>query len=412
MFTTTLRKLLLSSAFLALAGCIGDDDDDDDDGAFEDASSYVAVGNSLTSGFQSGGLREDWQRESYPALIARQMGIEDFQLPIIDSPGLGSASIGDLPATPLDLDPASRTIRPKLLGVPAASLLSNRLLPRPYDNLGVPGATTLDFLQAHDSTTSQSPGNGFFDIVLRGGMFHNNTMLRQAISLRPKVMTVWIGNNDILGGVTSGTIVVGTTVTPVAVYSALMDKALDTLLRETDAHLFLANIPSITSIPYVTALPRSPFDPATFQPIDTSARFLTQESDVRYVLLPALAALLQGTGLPQPMGSGDSLPANLTLTEQEVADAEDLVESYNAYLKGKADANPDRITLVDVHALLDQVTAGLIPGLSGKFPLVDQESSGFSYDGIHPNSKGYKEVANLFLEAMNSALDEDFPLVD
>jgi len=40
----------------------------------EGASSYVAVGNSLTSGFQSGGLREDWQRESYPALIAKQMG--------------------------------------------------------------------------------------------------------------------------------------------------------------------------------------------------------------------------------------------------------------------------------------------------------------------------------------------------
>jgi lysophospholipase L1-like esterase len=237
-------------------------------------------------------------------------------------------------------------------------------------------------------------------------------MLRQAISLQPKVMSVWIGNNDILGGVTSGTIEVGVTVTPVSVYSALMDKALDTLLRETDAHLFLANIPSITSIPFVTALPRSPFDPASFQAIDTSARLLTEEPDVRYVLLPALAALLQGTGLPEPLGSGDSLPGDLTLTDQEVEEAEALVDGYNAYLEGKATANPDRITIVDVHALLDRVTSGLIPGLSGKFPLVDSAESVFSFDGIHPNAKGYREVANLFLETMNTALGEDFPLVE
>ena len=85
-------------------------------------------------------------------------------------------------------------------------------------------------------------------------------MLRQAVRLQPKVMTLWLGSNDILGGVTAGTVVEGATVTPVAAYTALMDLALDTLLRETKAHIFIANIPSIVTIPYVTTVPKVVID--------------------------------------------------------------------------------------------------------------------------------------------------------
>ena len=202
--------------------------------------------------------------------------------------------------------------------------------------------------------------------------------------------------------------------TPVEVYSALMDKALDTLLRETEAHLFLANIPPVTSIPFVTTIPRSFFDPKTFQPADTSTRLLTEESDVQYVLLPALAELLKGVGLPTVLnGTDDSLPGKFTLTTTEVAEAKTLVDAYNAYLKSKADANPNRITLVDVHKLLEDVTGGLVPGSNGLFPLVDSTGNTvFSYDGIHPNSKGYKQVANLFLEAINASLGKNYSLVE
>lgn len=409
MLASTRRKLFLSVILLTLTGCFDDDDDDDLGGN----SGYVAVGNSLTSGFQSGGLREDWQKASYPAVIAQQMGIDDFQLPLIDSPGIGAAKILGRPATPLDLDTASGTVIPKLLDVPVSELLLNRSLPRPYDNLGVPGATTLDFLQAYDSNSAQSQGNGFFNIVLRGGLFQNATMLRQAIKLKPRIMTVWIGNNDILGGVTSGTIVVGTTVTPASAYAALMDKALDTLLRETEAHLFVANIPAVTAIPFVTTVPSFLFDPKTFLPVDTAAFLITEETDVKYVLLPALAELLKGVGIPEAAGgTGEPLAGKFTLTTTEVADADGLVAAYNAYLQGKADADPDRITIVDVHKLLNDVTAGLVPGLNGKFPLLDSANTVFSYDGIHPNSKGYKQVANLFLETMNAELGKNFPLAE
>ena len=116
MFTTTKRKLLLSVALLVLAGCFGDDDDDDDGNG--GTSSYVAVGNSLTSGFQNSGLRKDWQEASYPALIAEAMGVEDFQLPLIDTPGIGLQRINGQPATPLILEGSSIAPRPLTRPIP------------------------------------------------------------------------------------------------------------------------------------------------------------------------------------------------------------------------------------------------------------------------------------------------------
>lgn len=391
-------------------------------GCFDDASgpetrpgaeTYVAVGNSLTAGFQSGGLRSEWQRQSYPALLARRMGSPDFQLPLIDTPGIGSRRIAGQTTIPLFLD-ATGTIATRLLGRPVTELLSNSRLERPYNNLGVPGATTLDFLQAHDSGSAQDRSNGFFNIVLRGGLFQNSTMMRQAIKLRPSLMTLWLGNNDILGGIIDGTVIVGVTVTPVAAYTALMDAALDTLLRETTAHIFMANIPSIVSIPYVTTVPTYVFDPATFRPaVDTATRFITEEAGVRYVLLSALPDITAKKGIPEALGgTGQALEAELTLTEAEAATADALTEGYNAYLRAKAEANPDRITLVDVNALLMRLTAGEIAGLTSTFILLDSARSAFSLDGIHPNSKGQKQIANLFLGAINQAMNRSYPLVE
>jgi lysophospholipase L1-like esterase len=404
-----------SSSFLLLtavliSGCF---DDASGPETPTDGETYVAVGNSLTAGFQSGGLRSEWQRQSYPALLARQMGSPDFQMPLIDSPGLGNRRIAGQATVPLYLD-ASGAITTRLLGRPVAELLLNSRLERPYNNLGVPGATTRDFLRAHDSSSAQDKSNGFFNIVLRGGLFQNSTMLRQAIKLRPSIMTLWLGNNDILGGVIDGTVTEGATVTPVSAYTAMMDAALDTLLRETDARIFMANIPSIITIPYVTTVPTYVFNPATFQPaVDTSVRFLTEETGVKYVLLSALPDITAKIGIPERLGgTGEPLDADLTLTVAEAATADALTEGYNAYLRAKAEANPDRLALVDVNALLKRLTAGEIAGLTSAFILLDSAHSAFSLDGIHPNSKGQKQIANLYLETINQVMGRSYPLAE
>lgn len=83
--------------------------------------------------------------------------------------------------------------------------------------------------------------------------------------------------------------------------------------------------------------------------------FLTQESDVAFVLFPA----------------------NLTSTHSEVEIATRLTQGYNAYLRRKATDHSSRITLVDVNGLLTELKDGKIPGLSGRHPLVDPAGSAF-----------------------------------
>ena len=60
-------------------------------------STYISVGNSLTQGYQSGGLHNErgQQDNSYPAIIARQMQTSFLQ-PLAQGNGSGYKSLVDL----------------------------------------------------------------------------------------------------------------------------------------------------------------------------------------------------------------------------------------------------------------------------------------------------------------------------
>jgi hypothetical protein len=123
---------------------------------------YVALGDSLTHGFASGGVMRGVQVNSYPALIARQAGATDFQQPTITSPGIPPL---------LEL----RALVPSPVLVPRSATPGrpdNLTLARPYNNLGVSGFKVRDVLNT-------VTGNGLIDTVLRG----QGTPLQQALAL-------------------------------------------------------------------------------------------------------------------------------------------------------------------------------------------------------------------------------------
>jgi hypothetical protein len=75
-----MKKLLaIAAAVLLSAGAAG---------AQADFSNYVALGDSLTAGFASGGLVQFYQERSYPALLATQAGSPVFEMPLVSEPGL------------------------------------------------------------------------------------------------------------------------------------------------------------------------------------------------------------------------------------------------------------------------------------------------------------------------------------
>ncbi len=286
----------------------------------------VAIGASITSGFQSGGLVEDFQMNSFPYIIARQMGkAEEFEMPLIAAPGIGSTpGLGPLKFENGQILPGDPYTDP-------LALLKNLNLPRPYDDIAVPGADLNDLLNTADSTGN---GNPFFNIVLRNPNFGNTSIVEQAVALQPSlVLFGFPGGNDVLGAALTGTAIVGVTITPQADFDSRLESVLNTLQTKTHAQIVMSNIPDVTTVPYVNILDNfiyKPFDitvapgvtitvdlpvvfDANFQPVnfDTTGQtqlyipLLTEEglattgSPVKHILLPFLSEYqTNGLGVP------------------------------------------------------------------------------------------------------------------
>ncbi len=381
---------------------------------------YVAIGNSLTAGFMDAGLIVNGQVDSYPALIARQLDAlvsipPPFDQPLVAAPGIGSTDTGNpaIAAGVLHWDGSEVTLlgTTPIAQVPALLLASQ--LPRPYDNLGVPGATLLDVTNATSSATSQSHFNPFFDFILRNATqqlptpFVNTTQLTQAAGRRPALVTLWIGNNDVLGGATSGTPVVGGNITPPAfflpLYSNLVTSIEDSVMARTGVKplIVAANIPSVDTVPYF--IPKAMFD--FIATGDPNGHITTVESNVAYVRLPALA-FLQAGGHPP-------LAADFTLTVAEINTIESTIDAYNSAIAAICQAHG--MPLVDVHALLHELETTGIDGVNSQYFLFNGHNAAttaFSLDGIHPNNKGQGVIANAFIDAINAAAGTKMAHVD
>src|SRR5204862_2268242 len=187
-----------------------------------------SVGASLAAGFESNSLVVTHQNRSVPAFIARQAGVQGFQQPLVSEPGIPpELTLVSLVPTPL--------IAPKSASSGAPT---NLALARPYNNLAVPGATTVDALTR---TTDQG---GLHDLILRG----LGTQVQQAVALHPTAITLWIGNNDVLGAALRGRAVDGVTLTPTATFRAVYGQIV-TALKSTGAFIVAANLPDVTTIP-------------------------------------------------------------------------------------------------------------------------------------------------------------------
>ncbi|HYO14226.1 MAG TPA: SGNH/GDSL hydrolase family protein [Thermoanaerobaculia bacterium] len=358
-----------------------------------DFTRYVAFGDSLTAGFASGALVRTFQVNSYPALIWRQAtnGAAGFEQPLISEPGIGS-----IPGTGV-LVLQSLVPGPSIVPTPGTGQPLNLTLDRPYNNIAVPGADVLDLV----SRTTDN--GGIHDLILRRAGF---TQLQQGLSLNPTFVTLWIGNNDVLGAATSG-IVSDQTLTPVPVFENAFRQAV-AAIASTGAEMAIANIPDVAAIPFVTTVPRvitlpngQPF--TLFGPNGPLGA-----GD--FVLLTASALVQQGFGIPVAAGGRGPLPDSAVLSADEVATIRARTQAFNTIIRSEATAR--NAAFVDINAVFATIaTRGLNVG-GVTFTTAFLTGGIFSYDGVHPNAFGYAFIANLFIEAINEQYDAEIPLVN
>jgi lysophospholipase L1-like esterase len=359
-----------------------------------DFTNYVSAGDSLTAGFMSGSLVDVSQRNSYPALIAAQAGVADFEQPLVSFPGIPNI---------LTLQGLLPTV---IVPAPGKGEPENLDLPRLYNNLAVPGETAGSMLTIKSDTQVPPHTPGLHDLILRGF----GTQIEEVVGSKPTFVTLWIGNNDALGAATSGNVAL---LTPIATFQSEYQTIIGAI-ASTGAKMAIANIPNVTSIPFVTTIPPILVDPTTNEPViigGSPVPLIGPHGPLApddHVLLSASADLAKGLGIPVAAGgTGLPLPSSDVLTAADAATIDARVQAFNQIIQTAASSVG--AAFVDANALLNQLaTTGIEVG-GIPFSAAFLTGGVFAYDGVHPTRYGYAFIANAFIAAINTTFGADIP---
>ncbi len=409
-----------------------------------DFTRYVAIGNSLTAGFQSNALSARDQVYSFPKFLATAFRTASFVQPLFIDPGVGnrqnlvsfSLTTGPVIANEPNVFPGNPA--PYVSAPPAGA----------YDNLGIPGAVLGDIINTTDFA-GQLTGprrNPFFLLVLRSSAIGRN-ILAQARSRNPTFMTCWIGSNDVLGYATGGG-ANPTLLTSAATFNTLYKQLMDSL-RSITPNVVVANIPDVTTIPFFSTVansigPRLPagiqfrYQRGTNRGVSfDSTRFATPYG-APYICLtggtyaPLLGAaggqgggkfyrdnsasfptLPAGIDTTKPFGlhPQNPWPTALVLDDAEAATATSRIADFNRSIDSLA--RNRGIPVVDMNAVLKDIAGKgrYVPGY-GTFSTAYITGGAFSYDGVHPSSRGAVLMANEFIKVINAKYGATIPLVD
>ncbi|KMQ66426.1 G-D-S-L family lipolytic protein [Chryseobacterium angstadtii] len=301
-----MKKIIIStlavSALLFTTSCENDFDTDVKDiqvtSGDANFANYVALGNSLTSGYRDGALYSSGQNESYPSMIAAQMRLAGggaFKQPLMPNDVGGFIGLPGFPGKLTLQVAANGTLGP--VESPAAAALDNVTAGGPYQNMGVPGAKSFHLIApGYGSAANLALGaaNPYF---VRFATSATTSVLQDAMAQKPTFFSLWIGNNDVLsyatnGGTNSQTVGGVTTYSAATVQSGNVNpltyksndisdpnlvagaikNVLDGLKSVGSTKGIIANIPSVTSIPFFTRVPYNavPLDAAKAQALNTS----------------------------------------------------------------------------------------------------------------------------------------------
>ncbi len=346
---------------------------------------YVALGNSITAGFQSEGINEETQMESYAALLARQMGTR-YHAPLLNMPGCPAPVVNPI-------------TRERVGGAGQGDCgLRSTPVPRFLNNVAVPGAAVLDLTANLGPGTSPNPLTTLF----LGG----RTQVEAALDADPTFVSIWMGNNDVLGAALQG-MVTEDNVTAVSTFQTRLVRALDALEAGGVQGGVLIGVADVTLIPHLT--PGVAFWNAAQQGL------LPPTFQVSPTCRPGDAGGVGETTLvPFGFGFGDlflraqaGLPVVLNcataprvLSAQEIGILVQTVDGYNEVLSAQAQARG--WAFLDPNPLFQELRRdGLVPLFPNLGNPTELFGPMFSLDGVHPSAEAHRLVTNELVRVIN-----------
>lgn len=387
---------------------------------------YVAMGNSITAGYQSGGINDSTQRRAYPALVAQQAGAQ-----------YGYASVFGGACSPLVNNVTGVRVETSAICArtnPTATFITN---------VGVPGARILEAISNVPGPPTFPPGTVSSSNALTQLILGGRTQVSAMMQLRPTLVTLWLGANDVLGSFTNSTNPGRPDfVTPVTTWQALYATVLDSI-AVTGAKAVLIGVPDVTVIPFASrgaiywclknggcppplppALPQVALNPLVT--IANSCAPAPVPGGVGLnVVVPWTVGISGVLGATPTPANPNPRPFTLdcandaqVVTAAELANLQGTVNQYNAFVRAQAQARG--WAFVDASAILASYVAnGMIP----PFPdlsavLANPANPGpitfgplFTLDGVHPSTLAHRIVADSVISAINRTYGTSLALV-
>jgi lysophospholipase L1-like esterase len=365
-------------------------------------ASYVSLGNSISAGFQSGGINDSTQHQAYPVLLAAQMNTP-FTIPSLVDPGC---------PPPIDSFPEGTRVGGGTSTTCAFRAQTSGVAV--LNNVAVPGAASFD-----PSSPIGTGGGGALTTFILGG----KTQVQRALDARPTFVSIWIGNNDVLPAALSGVLDSVPGLSPGVTSEAAFEKNYNSMMSALGASTtikggILIGVVNVAAAPVFFpaaavfapgVLPALEFAVGAPITVDTSCTPLTQ-SIINFQLLQAMHA---GTA-PDTIAChalanhANGLGEVFVLDANEIAAVSEAVAGYNAFIQQTATSKG--WAFVDPNPTLLQLReTGQIPTL----PDLTQPTKAFgdfiSLDGIHPAAAAHMMLANLMIQAINSQYSTNIP---
>jgi hypothetical protein len=438
-----------------------------------DFTKVVVIGDGIAAGFMDGALYDRGQNNSFAVHLAEQMKRVNggtFNVPSINSAnGFYAMGPGNTVLGRLILKTANGTTAPAPIGLGdlPGSFAGNKA---ELNNFSVPNLTLGLALipQTGGPNVPQNPAYNPYYARMASNPGASTPIgdAAQALGTSGTFFSLWLGSSDVLGYAISGASNPAI-LTSDADFAQRFPLALGAMLQANpDAKGVVANVPDLNVLPYFNLVPWNalPLDATTaaavnqgfaayngglaqlqgfglitqaekelrtinfaagqngFLMSDESLTDLTQHGlpSIRQSNSTDRATLTLSQVLGQPVGGpqsvrGVSYPVedDYVLTPAEQTEIQNKISKFNEIISAAAQANSDRVVLVDINSFLNTVLQGGVNyGGAALTASIIPPNGGFSVDGIFPNGRAHGFIANEFINAINAKWGSNIPLLN
>lgn len=371
---------------------------------------YISIGGSLSAGVMNGGIDMESQLSSFPNLLARQMGVDSFSLPLFE--GSFKNGTGQMTATAEGGMLIRKVSSESAFGEDEQLPKINRRI----DNLAVP------YLKVRELTTRENEPGAFLPNFNKESYRHLNRYIdagKEGNSSYISVLKDRLADVDFFTwelGADDFTeyFFKGGCGAPVSFVTSEREGNFpeNEILKELvarGAKGVIANVPEVLAFPIYHFYNSKNLTDNSGESvyIRRYAGNDVRTLEPRDLLLPTenVSNLFAHSG---NIGRSKENP----LPDEHVVGHEELVTVgwYNQLISGFAKEN--NLALVDLHSLYERILRGEYISHDGV--RIDPAYPGgnfFSADGIHPGRVGQAVIANEFIRTINAGYGSQVPLI-